>query len=79
MAEQRLWGRVLYCGNLTMSQGRPVAAVPPQAKISPDYPLLASLTIPIVDNGRPNALEFRSLVLGELLQSMYFTGPRNER
>ena len=65
-----------------MSRGRPVATVSQQqqdTKIWPDYPLLASLRSISTNNGEQTSLEFRDLVVGELLQSMYITGPRNVR
>ena len=73
----RLWGRTISNGNLAMAQGKLIASLPPTARISPDYPLVACLGNSSVGNSPQTVLEFRNVVAGELVRSVEIDGQRD--
>ncbi len=77
-ASPRLWGRTIVRGRLAMAQGKLIASLPPSARISPEYPLLACLSWSSANNGQATVLEFRNVVAGELLRSVEIDGPREQ-
>ena len=74
----RLWGRTISNGNLAMAQGKLIASLPPTARISPDYPLVACLGNSFVGNSPQTVLEFRNVVAGELVRSVEIDGQRDD-
>ncbi len=75
---QRLWGRTITNGSLAMAQGKLIASLPPTARISPDYPLVACLGNSSVGNSPQTVLEFRNVVAGELVRSVEIDGQRDD-